>query len=210
MKKSTPITQHPENPPAKPPEAVLNFELHQRQRSARRKDAPRLKVVPYPGTPELFCSPLDVSLLESVTMTDCTIEATLEIGCYKRGQEVRVLFGYQDPENYYFVHLGNMSDGHVNRIHCVIGGVPQPVAVKFAVNTTWQPRTEHRLRVERTVRDGLIRIYFDDFTTPVLEAVDTRLNQGQAGLGTFGSDLRLSGVKIKGVRARNFQRSTLA
>jgi hypothetical protein len=211
MNNSMPTKQLPQDPPAEAISSVLQFELNSRRLSARRKGSSRGIVVPHPHTPILFRNPLEVALLESVWMTDCTIEATLEAGASKReGQELCVLFGYQDTENYYFVHLGNMAAGHVNQLYCVQEGVPRLVTVKFAVNTTWLPHTEHGLRVERTVRDGLIRIYFDDFTTPVLEAMDSSLTQGQSGLGTFGTDLKLSNVKIKGVRARNFQRPTLA
>jgi hypothetical protein len=211
MKNSKSINPLPEDPPAKLAGPILNFDLKRRPPSARRKDSSLTKLVQHPSQAEPFRNPLEVTLLESAAMSDCTIEATLERGPCKQGtDEVCVLFGYQDPENYYFVHLGNMAGGHVNQLYCIQAGIPRPVPVKFAVNTTWQPQTEHRLRVERTVRDGLIRIYFDDFATPVLEAVDTSLNQGQAGLGTFGTDLKLSNVKIKGVRARQFQRPTLA
>jgi hypothetical protein len=150
-------------------------------------------------------------MLQSVVMTDCTIEATLQAGPSKHeGQEICVIFGYQDGYNYYYVHLGNMAAGHVNHLYRVQNGEPQPVPVKFSINTTWQPQSEHRLRVERSVRSGYIRVYFDDLTTPVLEAIDTSFTQGQAGLGTFGSDLQLSNVQVKGVRVRTDARLKIA
>jgi hypothetical protein len=180
--------------------------------AARRKDLPQIKVMPHPhATPPPFRNPLEVAMLQAVVMTDCTVEATLRAGADKReGQEICVIFGYQDERNYYFVHLGSMAVGHVNHLYCVQTGQPNPMSVKFSVNTTWLPNTEHRLRVERIVRDGLIRVYFDDLATPVLEAVDRTFDQGQVGIGTFGADLLLSDVQVKGVRARNFQRPTLA
>ena len=60
----------------------------------------------------------------------------------------------------------------------------------------WGEDVWHRVRVERSLTGGQIRVFFDDMTTPVLEAVDTTLERGRIGFGSFDDSGRFTDVLL--------------
>ena len=60
----------------------------------------------------------------------------------------------------------------------------------------WGQEVWHRVRVERSLAGGEIRVFFDDMTTPVLEAVDTTFGRGRIGFGSFDDSGRFTDVLL--------------
>ena len=57
------------------------------------------------------------------------------------------------------------------------------------------------MKVERTVADGRIAVYFDDMKTPIMTATDKTFTWGQVGLGSFDDSSNWDDVRVYAVRA---------
>lgn len=117
-----------------------------------------------------------------------------------RGRDVIVVFGYQDPTHFYYVHFSNYTDPIHNAI-CIVNGEPRaPI--------TAQPPNEARLTTEGFHRLKVVRVgkrieaYIDDMSTPLMYAEDDRLGEGLVGVGSFDDTAIFDDVKLY---AREFQ-----
>ncbi|MEL6923922.1 MAG: hypothetical protein AAFO94_07730, partial [Bacteroidota bacterium] len=50
--------------------------------------------------------------------------------------------------------------------------------------------------IEREVDSGAIRVFFDDMSTPIMEATDTHFDAGHIGFGSFDDTGRFDNIKI--------------
>ena len=114
-----------------------------------------------------------------------------------------VFFGWQDPANFYYVHLGEKPDPHSSQIF-IVGDKPRTaITTKNTGGIPWKDGYWHSVKVVRRVKDGTIEIYFDDMNTPAKVAKDTTYKWGMVGLGSFDDlgawdDVRINGELIKG------------
>ena len=70
----------------------------------------------------------------------------------------------------------------------------------FARETTrgvnWGLGVWHKVRLERRVADGSIRVYFDDLTRPIMQAEDKTFLWGFIGFGSFDDTGMVDNVRI--------------
>lgn len=99
-------------------------------------------------------------------------------------RDMCLIFGYVDPSHFYYVHLANAADEHANSIFIVDGKPRVSIAEKRTEGTKWGDGW-HDVRIIREPESGLIDVYFDDMTTPVMSAHDRTFSKGRIGLGTF-------------------------
>jgi hypothetical protein len=115
-------------------------------------------------------------------------------------RDMLVLFHFQDPTHFYYVHFSATSDG----LHNIVGLVNGSDRVK--INREPPGETVYRLtdmewhdfKVTYDSDTGEIAAFLDDMTTPIITASDSTLPLGVVGVGSFddtGSfdDLRLLG-----------------
>ena len=102
-------------------------------------------------------------------------------------RDMCVIFHYQDPAHFYYVHFAGSSDG----VHNIIGLVDGADRVKINVEPPGSSvfrltdRAWHAFKVTCDARTGEIRAYLDDMTAPILTARDRTLGHGLVGLGSF-------------------------
>src|SRR5207248_9501072 len=116
-------------------------------------------------------------------------------------RDMVVIFGYQDPAHFYYVHLGKKTDDHANQIFIVNGAPRVKISTKTTPGTNWTDGW-HDVKVVRRVGDGTIEVYFDDMKRPVMTATDKTFTWGQVGVGTFDDtgnwdDIRLRGRRVE-------------
>ncbi|WP_231753543.1 hypothetical protein [Rosistilla carotiformis] len=144
-------------------------------------------------------SPHSISLLKDLVVGDFELTARVQTLQTSRGhRDMCVIFGYQDPANFYYVHLGQKTDPHANQIF-IVNDAPR-VAISESTNagTPWKDETWHQVKVVRRVADGTIEIYFDDMDKPQMVTHNREFTWGQIGLGSF-DDLGLwDDVVIRG------------
>ena len=111
-------------------------------------------------------------------------------------------FGWQDPANFYYVHLAPaVDDEHANNVFLVDDAARRRIAEKATKPVQWDDAW-HRVRIERTLADGTIRVYFDDMETPVIETQDSTHGWGRLGFGTFDDAGRFTNIQVFAPEAR--------
>jgi hypothetical protein len=146
-------------------------------------------------------SPFNFSRIKDLIVGDFVLEAQVQstIKDYPH-RDVCLIFGYQDPAHFYYVHLGKKTDDHANQIF-IVNDAPR---VKISTHTTeGTPWTDgwHHVKVVRKVKDGTIEVYFDDMKKPVMTATDKKFVWGQVGVGSFDDTSSWRDVKVYGVKA---------
>ena len=110
-----------------------------------------------------------------------------------------LFFGWQDPEHFYYVHLGQKTDDHANQVFLVNEAPRTKISTFTTPGTPWDSDW-HTVRIKRRVGSGLIEVYWDDMAQPVMRANDRTFQWGQVGIGSFDDtgdwdDIRLFGVR---------------
>lgn len=143
-------------------------------------------------------SPFNISLLKDVKVTDFRLEANvLSTAREYPHRSMTMIFGYQDPAHFYYVHFGKATDDHANQIFIVNDAPRVKISTKTTDGTPWDDHWHH-VKIERNVETGDIKIYFDDMKEPVMTAVDKTFAWGQIGLGSFDDVGNYDDVKLWG------------
>jgi hypothetical protein len=145
-------------------------------------------------------SPLNVALLTAMHLGDFTLDVDVrQTGRDYGHRDLCFFFGWQAPDRFYYVHLATTPDANAHNVFLVDGAPRRNLLAPQAKGVDWG-QGWHHVRLERTVADGRVRVFFDDLEHPVLEAVDTTLDLGRVGIGSF-DDTGLFANAV--IRARN-------
>jgi hypothetical protein len=144
-------------------------------------------------------SPFNFAPLKDIDVGDFTLDVHVRSTINDYGhRDVCLVFGYQDPAHFYYVHLGKQADDHANQVFIVNDAPRTKISTTTTAGTPWDDAWHH-VRIVRRIEDGTIEVYFDDLKQPVMTATDKTFTHGQIGIGTFDDtaefdDLRLAGV----------------
>lgn len=145
-------------------------------------------------------SPFNFSLVKDVIVGDFVLETRVRSTVKDYGhRDVCLVFGYQDPAHYYYVHLGKKADDHANQIFIVNDAPRTKISLKTTPGTDWNDEW-HAVKIIRRTADGAIEIYYDDMETPIMTAQDKTFLWGQVGLGSFDDTGDWDDVKLFGLR----------
>jgi len=141
-------------------------------------------------------SPLSIMWLlkdgpESFVM-DAILKSTGKPGGHK---DLCLFFGKQDDSHFYYVHLGQKADPQALSIFAVDGEPRVSIADKRIESLTWGDEW-HRVRVVRNSKSGDIKVYFDDYENPIMEANDKRFTGGGFGVGSFDNTGYFDDIRI--------------
>jgi hypothetical protein len=143
-------------------------------------------------------SPLNIALLQGHDLGDFVLDlqarsTTQDIG----HRDICLFFGHQDASHFYYVHLAKQADDVHNSIFLVNGKPRVSIAEKRTKGTPWTDGWHH-VRVVRTVKDGLIQVYFDDMKSPTMSAHDQTFTHGRLGVGSFDDTGMFDEIRIWG------------
>jgi hypothetical protein len=127
--------------------------------------------------------PQQFGLVKGVTVGSFTLETRVR----REGSSMMIVFNYVDSLHFYYTHLskdpGRKIDVH-NGIFLVDGAPRRRIAGLEAdpvlPDTNW-----HKIRVERDVSAGTIKVFVDQETQPRFAVVDKTFKCGRIGLGSF-------------------------
>lgn len=115
----------------------------------------------------------------------------------RKGADIVIIFGYQDPYNFYYAHICN----DVNPVHQVIMKVEgskkarntihlekKPVA---ALKDQWQ-----EIRITRSA-EGRVEVFVDDMENPTLTAEDAKWLSGRIGIGSFNDAAQFDTIRLR-------------
>ncbi len=148
-------------------------------------------------------SPHSISLRKDVNVSDFVLTVKVKtLQTSRAHRDMCLFFGYQNPANFYYVHLGQKTDDHANQIFIVNNAPRIKISEKTNAGTPWKDDTWHTVKIVRKVADGLIEIYFDDMDHPQMVTHNKEFLWGQIGLGSFDDlgqwdDIELLGTTVK-------------
>jgi hypothetical protein len=129
-------------------------------------------------------SPHNIALIRDVELEDFVltfrVRSTLDTGNHR---DCCVFFGYQDPEHFYYVHLGAVPDPHSGQV-MIVNDAPRKAITENENRVPWDDRW-HEVKLVRNHETGLIQIFFDDMTRPLMEVTDRTFGKGRIGIGSF-------------------------
>ena len=112
-------------------------------------------------------------------------------------RDVNLIFGYESPSRFYYVHLSGVTDAVHHGIFLVADADRRRID-----DGKGQPQLKdqnwHRVRLERDGATGRIEIYVDGSKAPVLVALDTTIRAGRVGLGSFDDTGEFRKIQITG------------
>ena len=145
-------------------------------------------------------SPFNISLLKDIVVGDFVLTAkVLSTHPDYDHRDAVLVFGYQDPAHFYYVHFGKKADDHANQIFIVNDAPRTKISLKTTPGTNWDDQWHH-VKIVRRVAPGSIEIFFDDMDHPVMTAKDSKFPAGRIGLGTFDDTSDWDDVKLFGIK----------
>ena len=143
-------------------------------------------------------SPFNISLLQDVAVGDFELTARVLSTHEDYGhRDACLVFGYQDPAHFYYVHLGKKTDDHANQIFIVNDAPRTKISLTTTPGTDWDDKW-HNVKIVRNTTTGTIEVFFDDMEKPVMTAKDTTFTWGGIGLGTFDDTSDWDDVVLRG------------
>lgn len=142
-------------------------------------------------------SPFTIGLLSGWRFGDMVLEAdVLQTGRDYGHRDMCFFFGFRDAGNFYYCHLATKADQHAHNIFVVKDAPRTKIADRTTSGIDWGRDVWHRVRLVRRVEEGLIEVYYDDMTTPIMVAEDTTHGVGSVGFGSFDDSGMVDNVRI--------------
>ena len=143
-------------------------------------------------------SPHHIALIKDVQVADFVltfrVKSTKDTGGHR---DCCVFFNWQDPQNFYYVHLGARPDPHSGQI-MIVKNAPRKALTKNKNNTPWKNETWHNVKLVRDSKAGTITVYFDDMTKPHMQVTDKTFGKGRVGIGSFDDMNDFDNIKLRG------------
>jgi len=116
----------------------------------------------------------------------------------RKGADIVVIFGYQDPFNFYYAHISN----DVNPVHHVIMKVEGSKKSRHAIQLEKEPVASLRdswqkVRITRSAA-GRVEVFVDDMDKPTLTAEDAHWLSGRIGIGSFNDAAQFDAITLTG------------
>jgi hypothetical protein len=149
-----------------------------------------------------FRSPLNIALIATKKFGDFIMDVDLLSTTREYGhRDMCLFFGAQDPANFYYIHLATKADQNAHNIFLVNNAPRKNIAWKTTGGIDWGENAWRKIRVERTLADGLVKVYFNDFSQPIMIAEDTTFGAGYIGFGSFDDTGLIDNIRIWGLEA---------
>lgn len=152
----------------------------------------KAKYNPPHRSPGNFCLIADKQFGDFVMDVECQ-QTSKEYG----HRDMVFVFGYQEPAKYYYSHIATKADDHANNIFIVNDKPRTKISTVTNAGNDWGAKDVwKKVRIVRDTKSGVVKVYFDDLTKPVMEAKDTTFGVGHVGFGTFDDTCRVRSVKV--------------
>ena len=145
-------------------------------------------------------SPRNIAMITDQQFGSFVMEAdVMQTGREYGHRDMCFFFGMKDASNFYYTHLATKPDPHAHNIFLVNDEPRVAIADKVSGGVDWGETNQwHKVKIERSLEDGSIKVYFDDMDTPIMEATDTHFNLGYIGFGSFDDTGLIDNIKIWG------------
>ena len=142
-------------------------------------------------------SPVNVALISEQAFGDFILEADLmQTGKEYGHRDMCIFFGFENPKQFYYVHMATAADDHAHNIFIVKQAPRTKIADKTTKGVNWGLNVWHKVRVERRLEEGTIKVFFDDMSTPIMMAKDSSFKIGHIGFGSFDDTGMVDNIRI--------------
>ncbi len=142
-------------------------------------------------------SPVVIGLISDRIFGDFILEVDMQQTGKEYGHRDMCLFyNFQDPSHFYYTHIATAADPHAHNIFIVNDKPRTAIADKTTKGIDWGKGDWHKVRLERKLADGTIKVFYDDMTEPIMTAKDKTFGAGCIGFGTFDDSGRIDNIKI--------------
>jgi hypothetical protein len=142
-------------------------------------------------------SPVNIALIANRQFDDFVLECDLlQTGREYGHRDMCLFFGFQNPTNFYYVHLATSADENAHNIFIVRNAPRTRIARHTNQGVRWGSNSWHRVRLERRAATGTIRVWFDDLREPIMVATDPTFATGAIGFGSFDDTGQVANVRI--------------
>ena len=149
-------------------------------------------------------SPVNIALIADKVFEDFVLDVELmQTGREYGHRDMCLFFGFQTPTNFYYTHIATAADPNAHNIFIVNGKPRTNIAKKTTKGVNWGLGIWHKVRLERTIADGAIRVFFDDMKEPIMIAEDKTFGAGYIGFGSFDDTGMVDNIRIRGPKVEN-------
>ena len=142
-------------------------------------------------------SPVNIALIGDKVFGDFVLEVDLiQTGKEYGHRDMCLFFGLQSPTNFYYTHIATAADANAHNVFLVNNAPRKNFAKETTKGVNWGLGVWHKVRLERNVAAGSIKVYFDDMTKPIMIAEDKTFGAGQIGFGSFDDTGMVDNVRI--------------
>jgi len=143
--------------------------------------------------------PAAVAVLRSTPLTDVTLEldvrSTAPLPDKAPRRDALLVFGYQSPTRFYYVHISAARDDVHNGIFLVADADRRRIDTRseraILTDSAW-----HHARLVREARSGRIDVYVDKEL--IMSALDISIPSGQVGVGSFDDTAEFRSITVTG------------
>ena len=143
--------------------------------------------------------PAAIAILKTLPLVRVTVEgqirSTAPLGVVNR--DLEIVFGYESPTRFYYVHLAGITNDVHNGVFLVAGADRRRIdpgkAPPQLTDQNW-----HDVRLERDGSTGRVQVYVDRSPAPAWDLVDTTIRAGRVGLGSFDDTGEFRNVVVNG------------
>ncbi|MFM8470843.1 MAG: hypothetical protein ACKODH_12920 [Limisphaerales bacterium] len=168
-------------------------------RLAKEKDKPALELHKQSAYKPEHRSPLNIALIADKVFGDFVLE--VELLSTKKPyphQDMCLFFGFVGPMEYYYNHIAVGADPNAHNVFIVNHAPRKNFAKETTKGITWGEREWHKIRAERDTQAGTYKVFFDDFSKPIMLAEDKTFVKGHIGFGSFDDVGMVANIKIWG------------
>jgi len=142
-------------------------------------------------------SPFNIALVADTVFGDFVMDVELQSTVKPYGhQDMCLFYGFEATNKFYYTHIAVAADPHAHNIFIVNGAPRTAIAKETTKGVTWGENQWHKVRIERNTAAGTIKVYFDDFSKPLMVAEDKTFASGCIGFGSFDDKGKIDNVKI--------------
>jgi hypothetical protein len=142
-------------------------------------------------------SPFSIALIKEKQFGSFIMEASLQqTGREYDHQDMVLIFGFQNPSQFYYTHISRKADDHANQVFIVNKAPRNKISTKTNEGQNWKNGQWHNIRLIRNLKTGLIQLFFDDMENPVMEAKDLTFGKGMIGFGSFDDSGMVDNITI--------------
>lgn len=183
------------------PDALKDFTFSDPSawRLAKEKDRPALELHKQSAYKPEHRSPLNIALIADKVFGDFVL--VVELLSTKKPyphQDMCLFFGFVGPMEYYYNHIAVAADPNAHNVFIVNHAPRKNFAKETTKGITWGEREWHKLRAERDTQAGTYKVFFDDFSKPLMLAEDKTFLKGHIGFGSFDDVGMVTSIKIWG------------